>query len=51
MHMMDSIGDQTQTSERFEYRVWVPVETLNGQTVTIQAGERDIALFMTRALR
>ncbi|MGK0337527.1 MAG: hypothetical protein ACJAWF_002147, partial [Candidatus Azotimanducaceae bacterium] len=26
---------QTQTSENFEYRVWVPVETPNGQTVTI----------------
>lgn len=38
--MTDSIDDQTQTSEQFEYRVWVPIETPDGQTVTVQAGER-----------
>ena len=36
-----TVKDQTQASEEFGYILWVPTETPDGQTVTVQAGERD----------
>ena len=33
--------DQTQESVEFEYRVWVPTETPNGQSVHVQCDERS----------
>jgi len=34
------MNDQTQENADFEYRVWVPTQTPNGQSVSIQSGER-----------
>jgi hypothetical protein len=33
--------DQTQSSELFEFEVWIPRATLTGQSVKVQSGERS----------
>jgi hypothetical protein len=35
------MNDQTQESTEFAYRVWVPTETANGRSVSIESREQD----------